>query len=871
MSLVVGEPSLRDQKTFKIAAVPKQPGKRVAAAVLRFGRVVVNPIQRRVRVADQPVTLGSRAFDVLLALIERRDRVVSKDELLDAAWPGLVVEEANVQVQVSALRAAIGRDAIATVPGLGYRLTLATDNMESEQPAIDVAIGETAASPLHNLPSHDGGLLGRDADCTALQSTLAAHRLVTIAGPAGIGKTRVALAVATLVRERFSDGVWWVDLASLAASDQVANAAASAAGLQLTPGDTSAALARALRRRACLLVMDNCEHLVDGVAQLVSTLLGAVPGLRVLATSQVPLNLGEEQCFRLEPLASPAAGAAPEVARQSPALALLLRRARAIDRRFGIDDSMLGVAASICRQLDGVPLAIELAAARLPMLGVQALHDMLAQRLALLWHRRADLPPRQHALQAALDWSCGLLSPAELHALQGLSIFAAGFRLDSALSVIGSMPEANALDLLASLVDRSLVHVEQRGPPRYRLLETTRLHAAHGLALSDVADSARARWRAAMAELARACESEFWWLDDETWIGRFLSDQPNLEAAYDECIEQQEVESAGAIGQALHRLDDLRSLGGAVRQRKRSALALAMDPASDPARCAELWNVLSFYAETQVDGVNRTQATERRLEAWRRRGEPGQLYRALGSLAVRRAASGDADDALRLMAEAHALAELTWPPRLLATAAYQTALVHMHLGDAAAYLSHALRMLGLATEARSTQYVVRAKLMLADAHAMAGRYEQAIPMLQSMVGEARALSHPTSELVALAMLCTAQLLSDDIEGARDTAAQAWPLALEQDAAEALLDQAALMAALQGKPELAARLLGFARRPSELTAPVAWTNVARLQETAEFRLQAVLDPARFAGLREQGARLSVAAGLALLEELLAERG
>lgn len=195
----------------------------------------------------------------------------------------------------------------------------------------------------------------------------------------------------------------------------------------------------------------------------------------------------------------------------------------------------------------------------------------------------------------------------------------------------------------------------------------------------------------------------------------------------------------------------------------------------------------------------------------------------------------------------------------------------MHLGDAAVYLNHALAMLSLATKARSTQYVVRAKLMLADAHAMAGRYEQAIPMLQSMVGEARALSHPTSELVALAMLCTAQLLSDDVERARDTAAQAWPLALEQDAAEALLDQAALMAALQEKPELAARLLGFARRPSELTAPVAWANVARLQETAEFRLQAVLDPARLAGLREQGAQLSVAAGLALLEELLAGRG
>jgi hypothetical protein len=216
------------------------------------------------------------------------------------------------------------------------------------------------------------------------------------------------------------------------------------------------------------------------------------------------------------------------------------------------------------------------------------------------------------------------------------------------------------------------------------------------------------------------------------------------------------------------------------------------------------------------------------------------------------------------------MAQPSWPPRMLAASAGQVALVHMLLGDAAAFRSSASLMLDTATRARSTRYVFRAKVALADAHAMAGMYEHAIPMLQSLVGEARASAQPTSEAVALAMLCAAHVLVGDLERARDTAAQAWPLAVEQDVTDALLDQAVLMAALEGRHEMAARLLGFARRPSEMAAPATWINAGRLLAKAEAVLTAALQAASFADLREQGARLSVEAGLALLEDVILRR-
>ncbi|HWY73947.1 MAG TPA: winged helix-turn-helix domain-containing protein, partial [Burkholderiaceae bacterium] len=327
-------------------------------APLRFGHAEVRPSERQLLVDGRPVALGSRAFDLLLALVERRDRMVAKNELLDSVWPGLMVEENNLQVQISSLRKALGSHVITTIPGRGYRFTAALEGDDGRSSAaVPAPIPAPAATDLiaraahlTNLPRELPPLYGREADLSALRSLLDAHKLVTVVGAGGIGKSRLAQATAHSLAGRWTDGAWMVELASLSDPALLPNAVAQALDIKMAGQDAALEeVVAGMAPRTVLLVLDNCEHLLDAVAALVQAVMQRAPGVTMLATSQEPLRLPAEQQYRVMPLAVPSETAVSS-AREFGAVALFEARVRAADPRFTLNDENLTLVIDICRR-----------------------------------------------------------------------------------------------------------------------------------------------------------------------------------------------------------------------------------------------------------------------------------------------------------------------------------------------------------------------------------------------------------------------------------------------------------------------------------------------------------------------------------------
>ena len=534
---------------------------------------MLRPTARQVLVHGQVAAIGARAFDLLMALAERRERVVSKNELLELVWPGVVVEENNLQVHISALRKHLGAAVISTVPGRGYRfaatLLPAAGSTAAADPPDSIAASMAPATLTRPTALSQAAaelLFGREHDLQTLPYLLAAHRLVTIVGAGGIGKTALARAVAGQLQGRFTHGSVFIDLAPLAQPQALLPHMAGVLQqtLQHAIGAGAAvatreALAQALQPVQVLLVLDNCEHLVHPVAELTAALLAQAPRLHVLATSQEPLRLPAEQVYRVSTLALPAGETLAE-ARAASAVRLFEDRARAADQRFVLDEGNVATVVAICRQLDGMALAIELAAARVPHLGLQGLHDRLGQRLRLLSGGSRETPPRQRTLGAALAWSHALLSAPEQAVLRRLAVMSGSFSPAGAQQVVadGGLDEWAVLDHLGTLVDKSMVAVvtpallpltttvrglaaaashEPHEPhePRLRLLETVRHFALERLAEAGEEAAVRERHLAHMLALAERARTGLTGPDEGAWLDRLDLDRDNLLAAHAWC------------------------------------------------------------------------------------------------------------------------------------------------------------------------------------------------------------------------------------------------------------------------------------------------------------------------------------------------
>ncbi len=496
----------------------------------RSGAIEIDAMQRSVVIDGAPAKVGARAFDVLLALLERRERVVTKHELMDLVWPKLVVEEGNLLVHMVALRKLLGPRAISTIPGRGYRFVMPVDEVKrcgsTDSP-------RAAVMNRGNLPALPE-LFGREQDLDAVEALLREHSVVTIVGAGGIGKTCMALAAAAAARIEVPDGRWWAELASINEGVQVPNGIAAALGMQLPAGrPPQEALAMALANMSLLLVLDNCEHLADDIAALIGLLRAGAPNVRLLMTSQESLKCRDEQVYRLGALAVPAT-AQLEEATQFGAIALFVERAHAVDSRFRLANDNVEVVVDICRRLDGIPLAIELAAARVPLLGVHGLQARLNQMFNVLTGGTRMKLRRHQTLRAALEWSHGLLSADEQTAFRRLGVFIGGFTLELAQRVASDerIDQWLVLDLLGHLIDKSLVIADDAAEPRYRFLEITRAFALEQLGVAGESEVILRRHADVMRELMAAADANCWNLSPAE-RRRVVQELGNLRAAVD--------------------------------------------------------------------------------------------------------------------------------------------------------------------------------------------------------------------------------------------------------------------------------------------------------------------------------------------------
>jgi DNA-binding winged helix-turn-helix (wHTH) protein len=410
------------------------------AHAISFGPFRLLAARRLLLEGDKPVRLGSRAFDILAALVERAGEVVGKEELIARAWPETFVEDSNLKIQISALRRALGDGQnghryVVTVPGRGYNFVAP---VSLETPSLAPLPPTIAPAAAHNLPLAVTRMIGRAEAVAAIVSRLSRQRLVTIIGPGGIGKTTLALAVAERILASYEHGVWLVDLAPLEDPGLVPSAVATVLGLGVRTEDPLVGLVAGLRDKRMLLLLDTCEHVIGAVASLAAALLGGAPGIKILATSREPLGVAGEREYRLGPLGSPPRSSRPTAAEASvfPAVQLFVERVAAIVEDFVLTDAKAPLVAEICRRLDGLPLAIEFAAPRVAVLGVEGLAARLDDSLRMLGaRRRRTAMPRHRTMRAVTDWSYGLLSANEQPFFRALGIFTGGFTVAAAAAV----------------------------------------------------------------------------------------------------------------------------------------------------------------------------------------------------------------------------------------------------------------------------------------------------------------------------------------------------------------------------------------------------------------------------------------------------
>ncbi|MCW5632910.1 MAG: helix-turn-helix transcriptional regulator [Rubrivivax sp.] len=819
-----------------------------ASSPLRFGRCRLDPATRELLVDGRPAHLGGRAFDLLVTLAENRHRMLSKSELLDRVWPGVVVEENNLQVQVSALRKLLGNGTISTIPGRGYRFTaVVADDAVLPVHAEPAASGgppapaasaasaaPTVAAPVlrTNLPTSPRVLHGRDDDLHALGALLGTRRLVSIVGAGGIGKTALAQRLLQQRAGSHAHGVCWVELADVADGGALPEAIAAALGVRIGEGDRLQGLTAALAPLDLLVGLDNAEHLADAVATAAKTLLAAAPGLRLLVTSQVPLRLMIEHVYRIGPLALPTGPVSAARAMEFGALALFVERAQAVNPRFALDDAGVADAVEICRRLDGLALAIELAAARTPLMGLKRLAAALDDRLRLLTSNRdRDAPARQQTLRAALEWSHGLLGERTQAVFRQLAVFSGSADLALIQDVVGGGADGRAdgrperddwatLDALGELVDHSLVAVldgadgttSTTGPdgaPRYRLLDSAKALAGELLRASGELPALQQRHARAMAarfdaEFEHAFDGSVGW---DAWLSRLAPDLDNARDAFAWAREHGAAATALSLGATL-----LCALPSAVYSEQ---MALAdqveamVDACPDVGARLRGLNMLARAWGTRWAGRGLA-AARRAVEIARAGGvDPFAAYLAESQLALMAMWSDDAETAAAAMAAMEALERPDWPPqRLLCGAEARTHAARMGLPhDAARALQMTRRQLEL--ERAQGSAGLEARFVLIDVLVGAGDAEAAVREGEALLAAVEGTREEYAIAGGRANLTEALVALGDTARARSVAQAGWAMIVRHEMQGATAPHLALLAALEGRMRAAAMLIGFA--------------------------------------------------------------
>ncbi len=449
---------------------------------LRFGPFELSIGERVLRRDGQMIPLGDRALDVLIYLADRPGEVIAKQELIDHVWSDVTVEEGSLRVHVAAIRKALGDGQlgnryIANIRGRGYSFV---------GTVVPLAGGAESGSDEFRhqgrLPVRPLTMIGRETVISEVSDKLRDERFVTLLGPGGIGKTTIALAVGRAVAEEFGGKVYLANLESLTDPRHVAGAVATSLGLALKSKDPGLELVELVRSRKLLIILDSCEHVIETVASLAEQLFQQTEEIHVLTTSRESLNVEGENCYRVLPLDYPPDGSeqTAHAVLRYPAVQLFVRRVTARAGSFVLTDEEAPFVAEMCRRLDGIPLAIELAAGQVAALGIK--NTVARLELLRLSHRTAV--PRHRTLKATLDWSYDLLSYAERIVLQCIAPFVGHFTLEGARHVAGELGVGTGeiFDAIAGLVEKSLIATRiDEAQAQYRMLDTTRAYALEKL------------------------------------------------------------------------------------------------------------------------------------------------------------------------------------------------------------------------------------------------------------------------------------------------------------------------------------------------------------------------------------------------------
>ncbi|APV41585.1 transcriptional regulator [Pseudomonas frederiksbergensis] len=506
---------------------------------VHFGPYRIYPGQRLVLEADQPLRLGRRAMDILLILLEHPGNVVSKQQLIARVWPKSVVEDINLRVHMAALRKAlgdgqVGQRYIVTVAQRGYSFVAPYSLEHVEQCPASGGHGPSD----HNLPIRRTRMIGRQALVDSLVAQLSRQRFITLVGPGGIGKTTVALRVAEQLIGRYRDGIRLLDLAPINDPLMITTHLATLLDQSLHDAEPMSCLATFLRERQMLLVIDNCEHLIDAIALLSESILRGAPDVHILATSRESLRAEGEFVQRLESLDCPPPIAVLDrtQALTFSALQLFVERAMASHDSFELTDDELPLAIEICRRLDGIPLAIELASAQVSSLGLSGLLTQLQGSFRLLTQGCQTTLGRHQTLRATLDWSFELLSACEQTCLQRLGVFRGGFTLESAAAVIVGehIEPREVFGSIMQLVAKSLLNVEVGDEEVfYRLLDTTRSYALEKLDQAADLPDTRARHAERCLALMQQAQNDWEHIQSGIWIERYARSLEDIRSVLD--------------------------------------------------------------------------------------------------------------------------------------------------------------------------------------------------------------------------------------------------------------------------------------------------------------------------------------------------
>ena len=772
-----------------------------APAGISFGRFLLLPHRRELLADGQPVKLGGRAFDVLMALIEAHGAVVSKNALMERVWPDRIVEENNLQWQISALRSAFGadRNLIRTVSGRGYQFTAPMGTVHAPEADVGTPIGAAPPDarearsdkgipgevPPTNLAEPISELIGRDDVFDEILNLASEHRLVTLTGAGGIGKTRLALAAARRLLPQFADGVWLAEFSPIADPGLVPVTVAAAIGLDLGGGEVSAQrVAQALAGRRLLLVLDTCEHVISAAAVLAEAVLHAGGTLHLLATSREPLRAEGEWVYPVPPLAVPAEDAEnAESLLDYGGVRLFVERMRAAEPHFAPDPRIAAMIAAICRRLDGIPLAIELAAARAAMLGVEGVATHLDDRFRILIGGRRTALPRHQTLRATLDWSYELLSEPERVILRRLAVFAGVFRLEAARAVIASreIAPADVVDGIANLVAKSLVTVAEGTVARCRLLDTMR-----GYGLERLAESGEREWLARRhaeyyRDLFERAEAELESRPAAEWLAEYGPKLDNLRAALDWAFSRDGDAQIGiALTAAAVPLWMRLSLLEECRGRAEKALAALGTGASRNARRemqlhAALGASLTFNRSAVPEIVAEIGATWTKvLELAESLDDAEYQLRSLWGLWFFHTTSGRHHIALTLAQRFSVLTAKRPDPNDRLVGEQMIGISQHYLGDQASAQRHLERVLADYNIPVQRSHIIRFEIdVRVTAHAflawilwLRGFPDQAVRTAESGIGDASATNHAISLCYALAQAaCPIALLIGDLPAA----------------------------------------------------------------------------------------------------------